>query len=283
MSASAELAASRYVHHVVRRSGTSFLWGMRVLPKARREAMYGIYAFCREVDDVADEPGAQDHKLAELEAWRGEIERLYAGQPTRPTTRALAEAVRDYALPKSEFLAIIDGMAMDARESMVAPDLETFELYCRRVAGAVGLLSIRVFGADEPAAEELALALGEALQITNILRDLAEDAERGRLYLPRELLVAQGIGWDDPAEVLDHPGLAAVSSTLADRARNNFRRTRSLMESCARRPLKPCVLMMAVYERILERMAQRGWDRPHQTVRLSRAEKLAIAARYGVF
>ncbi|MEM7224728.1 MAG: presqualene diphosphate synthase HpnD [Pseudomonadota bacterium] len=276
------LAATRHVHHVVQRSGTSFLWGMRVLPKARREAMYAIYAFCREVDDVADEPGAEADKLAALEAWRGEIDRLYAGQPTRPTTRALVPAVAAYDLPKTEFLAIIDGMEMDAREAMVAPDLATFELYCRRVAGAVGMLSIRAFGAGEPAAEKLAVALGEALQITNILRDLAEDAERGRLYLPRELIEAEAIAWDQPAAVLDHPGLVAVSRALAERARQDFATSRSLMAQCDPRPLKPCRLMMAVYEKTLDRLERRGWDRPREEVRISKAEKLWIVLRHGL-
>ena len=276
------LAPLQHVHSVVQRSGTSFLWGMRVLPRERREAMYAIYAFCREVDDVADEPGAEADKLAALEAWRGEIERLYAGQPTRPTTRALLPAVAAYGLPKSEFLAIIDGMEMDARESMVAPDLERFALYCRRVAGAVGMLSIRAFGAREPAAGDLAVALGEALQITNILRDIAEDAARGRLYLPRELLEAAGVPWDDPDRVLDHPGLVPVSEKLAARARRDFATTRALMSQCARRPLKPCRLMMAVYERTLDRLERRGWDRPREPVRIAKAEKLWIALRHGL-
>ena len=186
-------SARAHARAVAFRSGSSFLLGMRVLPARRRAAMYAIYAFCREVDDIADEAGAVDEKLAALDAWRAEIEQLYHGQPSRPTTRALLDAVEAFALPKDAFLAVIDGMEMDAREAMVAPDRDAFALYCRRVAGAVGMLSIRAFGAREPEAKEIAVTLGEALQITNILRDVHEDADRDRLYLPQELLESRGI------------------------------------------------------------------------------------------
>lgn len=276
-------AANSHVHEVVRRSGSSFLWGMRVLPKPRREAMFAIYAFCREVDDVADEPGEPAAKLAALEAWRQEIEALYAGAPTRPTTKALQPAVAAFELPKAEFLAVIDGMEMDAREDIRAPSLDDYALYCRRVAGAVGMLSIHAFGAKEPEAEEIAVVLGEALQTTNILRDLAEDAGRGRLYLPRELLETKGIEWRDPEAVLDHPELPAVCRAMAERAKSCFERTRTLMASCDPAPLKPCILMMAVYERILDRLEQRGWERPREAVSVSKPEKLWIALRHGLF
>jgi len=278
----AATAAIDHVHQVVRGSGTSFLWGMRVLPKRRREAMFAIYAFCREVDDIADDPGAPEPKLTQLEAWRSEIEGLYEGRPTRPTTRALAGPVAAFDLPKEEFLAVIDGMEMDAREAMVAPSLEDFTLYCRRVAGAVGMLSIHAFGAREPQAREIAVALGEALQITNILRDLAEDAARGRLYMPRELLEAHGVTTRDPQAVLDQPGLVPASAELAARARARFQRTRELIGSCDPVPLKPCLLMMQIYERILDRLEARGWDRPRVPVRVSKPEKLWIALRYGL-
>jgi phytoene synthase len=164
LSAPQAAAARAHTRSVAERSGSSFFWGMRVLPRSRREAMYAIYAFCREVDDIADEPGTIEDKLAALAGWRTEIDRLFEGDPTRPTTRALLPPLAAYNLPKAEFLAVIDGMEMDAREAMVAPSLADFELYCRRVAGAVGCLSICAFGATGPAAEQLAVTLGEALQ-----------------------------------------------------------------------------------------------------------------------
>ena len=273
-------AAMAHVREVVARSGTSFLLGMRVLPKPRREAMYAIYAFCRAVDDIADEPGERQAKLAGLDEWRREIERLYGGRPGHPIARALAGPLREYALPKAEFLALIDGMEMDVRDTVQAPSLDDFGLYCRRVAGAVGMLSVHVFGETGAAGRELAVVLGEALQTTNILRDLAEDAGRGRLYLPGELLDKHGVTTRDPAAVLTAPGLSPACAELAGRARGLFDRARSLLADCDRGRVRPAILMLEAYDRILTRLEARGWDRPEVPVRLSRLEKLWIALRH---
>jgi phytoene synthase len=276
-------AAMAHVREVVARSGTSFLLGMRALPKPRREAMYAIYAFCRAVDDIADEPGEQQAKLAGLDDWRREVERLYQGQPSHPVARALAGPVREYGLPKAEFLALIDGMEMDVRDAIQAPSLDDFTLYCRRVAGAVGMLSVRVFGEAGPAGQDLAVVLGEALQTTNILRDLAEDAGRGRLYLPGDLLNKHGIKERDPAAVLSAPGLGPACAELAARARARFDRARRLVTQCDRSRVRPAILMLEVYDRILTRLEARGWDRPDVPVRLSRIEKLWIVLRHRLF
>ena len=275
--------ARDHVRAVVEASATSFLMGMRVLPASRREAMFAIYAFCREVDDVADDEGPESEKLTRLAEWRAEVERLYAGDPRWPTTRALAEIIPAYQLPKAEFLALIDGMEMDVNGAMCAPTWKELLAYCRRVAGAVGMLSVRVFGAREPEADELAVTLGEALQLTNILRDLPEDAQRGRLYLPRELMAKHGIDHGDIAAVLRHPALPAVAAELAATARGRFDRSRELLALCDRRRLKPAVLMMEVYDRILKRLEARGWERIDEPVRVPRIEKLWIALRHGLF
>ncbi len=283
MSAVPTETATAEARQVVARSGTSFRLGMRVLPKARREAMYAIYAFCRAVDDIADEPGARSDKLAALDAWRGEIENLYRGRPSRPIAHALAGPVAEYGLPKAEFLALIDGMEMDAREAVQAPSWDDYHLYCRRVAGAVGMLSVRVFGETGPAADELAVTLGEALQTTNILRDLAEDAERGRVYLPRELLDAHGLAAQNPAALLAAPGLAPACAELADHARGLFGRAHELIAACDRRRIRPALLMLEVYQRLFKRLETRGWDRPRTPVKVPRIEKLWIALRHGLF
>jgi phytoene synthase len=283
LSASDAATARAHARTVAFRSGSSFLLGMRILPRQRREAMYAIYAFCREVDDIADEAGAVEQKLVALDAWREEIEQLYRGRPTRPTTRALLDAVGAFDLPKDEFLAVIDGMEMDARESMIAPDREAFGLYCRRVAGAVGCLSIRAFGATGPAAEELAVVLGDALQITNVLRDLDEDASRGRLYLPAELIANAGISLGSPASVLSHPAVGEVCEILAKEAHHRFARSAQLIAACDRGAVRPAVVMMQVYRMILERLERRGWAAPRRPVRVSRIEKAWIAVRHGLF
>ena len=268
------------VRRRVAQSGSSFLWGMRVLPQERRDAMYAIYAFCRDVDDIADEPRDLDLRQQQLDDWRAEIDRLYAGQPTYAISRALDRPIAAFGLPREAFLDVIDGMEMDLHERMRAPSMAELERYCRRVAGAVGLLSIRVFGADEPEAPQIAVALGEALQLTNILRDLHEDAQRGRLYLPRELLDAHAIATREPLAVLAHPQLSRACAALAQRARQRFAETRRLLERCDRRRLKASILMMEVYERILDRLEQAGWHNPEKPVRLSRFEKLWIVLRH---
>jgi len=272
-------SAEAHVRSVATRSGSSFLWGMRLLPRPRRAAMYAIYAFCREVDDIADEGGTPEQKQRDLAAWREEIERLYAGLPTCPTTRALLRPVNDYHLPKEEFLAVIDGMEMDAREDIRAPSLEDFRLYCRRVAGAVGVLSVHAFGAGEPEAHDLALAEGDALQFTNILRDIAEDAESGRLYLPREMLRRHCIESVDPMTVLHDLRLPAVCRDLAVLAEERFAEAERLMARCQRGPMRPARIMLAVYRRLLHRLRQDDWQDVTARVSLPKAEKLWIALR----
>ena len=278
-----DLASARaHVEGLVAASGSSFYWSMRLLPRAKRDAMYAIYAFCREVDDIADGDAPPPAKLAELRGWRAEIAALFAGRPSRPTTRALALPVSRFDLPRAEFDAMLDGMEMDAAERMQAPPLALLERYCRCVAGAVGLLSVRVFGARGQRLDRGALALGEALQLTNILRDLVEDAARGRLYLPRELLERHGVASRDPDRVLAHPALAEVCGALAERARRRFAEADRLLATGERRQLRPALVMMQVYWRTLERLIARGWQRLDQPVRVASPERLWLALRYGL-
>lgn len=283
LSAGDESAAWQHVYDVVQKSGSSFLWGMRVLPKPRRKAMYAIYAFCREVDDIADEGGTEPDKRAQLAAWRTEIDRLYAGRPSFPTALALLNPVREFNLPKEEFLTVIDGMESDATDSMQAPSMDELMLYCRRVAGAVGLLSIHAFGVPEDPAPDVAIELGNALQLTNILRDVTEDADRNRCYLPRELLEKHGIHATDAAGVLDDPATARVCADLAAMARGHFETTDALLAQLDWRRMRPAILMKEVYRLTLDRLEQRGWDRFRDPVRISKAEKLWIALRFSLF
>ncbi|MFZ5792446.1 MAG: presqualene diphosphate synthase HpnD [Pseudomonadota bacterium] len=260
----------------VERSGTSFYWSMRLLPAAKREAMFAIYAFCRAVDDIADEPAPFEQKREGLAAWRAEIDRLYAGTPTHPVARALMEPVRRFALAREDFLAVIDGCEMDANGPLVAPDWETLRLYCARVAGAVGRLSIRVFGAPGPEGERLAAALGEAVQLTNLLRDLAEDARDGRLYLPRELLERHGLPLS-PAAALADPRLPQVCAEVAAEAERRFEEAAALLARLPRRPLTPARIIRAVYRRLLEKLVRRGFRQLEPKLRLGKFERLRLA------
>lgn len=276
-------AAKAHVKRLVERSGSSFYWGMRLLPKPKREAMFAIYAFCREVDDIADSDEPAPEKRLALDGWRDEIEALFAGRPSRATSIALLEPVTRFDLPKAEFQLMIDGMAMDAQEVTQPPSMTELERYCRAVAGTVGLLSMTVFEQRGRDLDRGALALAEALQLTNILRDLHEDAERDRLYLPRELLGQYGMSKAPPEAVIRHPELKGVCRALASRADKAFTLADRLLATGERRALRPALIMMHIYRRLLDRLIARDWQTPEKRVRLGKLERLRIAIRHGWF
>jgi phytoene synthase len=263
----------------VRAAGTSFYRGMAVLPPDRRHAMYAIYAFCREVDDIADASSSVADKLPQLEAWRARVASVYRGEADDALTHVLARAVRAFQLRQADFEAVIDGMQMDAEVAIVAPDLATLDRYCDRVAAAVGRLSVRAFGDASIEADRVAYHLGRALQLTNILRDLREDAERGRLYLPREFLVDAEVPLDPRAALAD-PGLPAVCARVAALAHGHFRAAADAMDNCDRRAMRPARLMGATYAAILARLEGRGWRRLDEPVRLAKWQMLWIALRH---
>lgn len=267
-------------------SGSTFYWPMLLLPRSKRAAMFGIYAYCRRLDDIADEPGDPAVKRRELDQWRRDIHGLYVGDaPTSPILAALKGAIDRYGLPRAEFDALIDGMAMDLPApagggGMRAPPLCTLRLYCRRVAGAVGHLAIRVFDRADSDTEIFATSLGEALQLTNILRDLDEDAAMGRLYLPREMLDAAGIAESDPAAVLAHPRLEAACTALAKRAEGCFGAAQRALERCPRRGrLWAALAMMILYRRLLARLVERGWAGNRRCVRIGKREAAWVTIR----
>lgn len=269
------------VEAIVRSAGTSFYRGMRVLPPDRRYAMYAIYAFCRLVDDIADEERSFDTKVPELTAWRERVAGLYSGQSDGPVTRVLVAAVERFGLREQDFLDVIDGMQMDAETTIVAPDLATLDLYCDRVAAAVGRLSVRAFGDASAAADRVAYSLGRALQLTNILRDIQEDAERGRLYLPREWLEEAAVPLD-PSTAPTAPGLTKVCARVAALAHSHFRAASEAMRECDPKAMKPARMMGATYAAILARLERRGWSAPHERVSLPLWQKLWLALRYGL-
>jgi len=276
-------SADDQVEAIVRKSRTSFYWAMRLLDADRRRAMYAIYAFCRLVDDIADDEGASEDKRRGLAQWRREIAALYAGSPIHPVTRALAGPVAAYGLKQRDFLAIIDGMEMDGAAAVRIDDMAALETYCDRVACAVGRLSNRVFGIDDSRGDVIATALGQALQLTNILRDLDEDADRDRLYLPLDLLKRHGIDTIDAKAVLGHPRLGDVAGELADIAQGRFAEADAALKQCDRRQMRAAIIMMEVYRRIFGRLLARGWHRHGEAVGLNRLEKIWIMLRHGVF
>ena len=213
-------ADTAYVTALVKASGTSFYHGMKILPAPRRDAMYAIYAFCRVVDDIADDDASFEAKRAALDAWRTRIAALYRGEANDPITRSLLAAIREFDLQREDFQDIVDGMEMDAGEPIVAPTLAALDVYCDRVASAVGRLSVRVFGDASAAARDVAYALGRGLQLTNILRDVGEDAARGRLYLPKEFLDEAGIPAEPQATARCSAFYGGITSIIPAHARN---------------------------------------------------------------
>jgi len=270
----------------VRAASSSFYWAMRLLPGDRRRAIFAVYAFCREVDDIADEPGRLADKLEALEEWRAEIASAFAGKPHDQVSAALADARRKFGLTTKDLIAVIDGMEMDATGPIVAPDAATLDLYCDRVASAVGRSCVRIFGESGEAGQALAHHLGRALQLTNIARDVAEDAGDGRLYLPHEMLEAHGIDTTDPQAVMRHPAYPAAWRDIAALAAAEFDKAEEAFAACDPMKVRPARIMAEVYRLNLKRMMALDdgsiADPAVSKELVGKWTKLAIAFRYGV-
>ena len=262
-------------------SGSSFYAAMRILPREQREAMFQIYSFCRHVDDIADSDGPREERLAALQQWRDDIDSLYQGRPPARLQDYVA-TVRKFGLPREDFLAIVDGMEMDVPQDIRAPDFLTLDLYCDRVASAVGRLSVRVFGLPQEDGIELAHHLGRALQLTNILRDIDEDAALGRLYLPREGLLHAGITSDEPAKVIADRNLPKVCMPLAERAKRHFEQADDVMRRNSRRAVRAPRIMGKYYRAILELLVARGFAAPRDPVKVGKLARIAILLRYAL-
>jgi squalene synthase HpnD len=262
-------------------SSSSFYAAMRILPREQRGAMFQIYSFCRQVDDIADSEGPRPERLAALQKWRDDIEALYRGHPPERLRDYLA-SVRQFGLKREDFLAIVDGMEMDVPQDIRAPDLATLDLYCDRVASAVGRLSVRVFGLPEDDGILLAHHLGRALQLTNILRDIDEDAGIGRLYLPREALLHAGITSDDPLTVISDPALPGDCVPQAERARAHFEKADEIMNRNPRRAVRAPRIMSRYYRAILALLVTRGFASPRAPVRVNKMARIAILVRYAL-
>jgi phytoene synthase len=265
--------------HASTASGSSFYAAMRILPADQREAMFQIYSFCRKVDDIADSDGPRPERLAALQQWRDDIDALYRGDPP-PHLRDYVASVKKFDLQREDFIAIIDGMEMDVPQDIRAPEMATLDLYCDRVASAVGRLSVNVFGMPREDGVLLAHHLGRALQLTNILRDIDEDATLGRLYLPREGLLHAGITGNDPARVVADRALPKVCFPLAERAKAHFAKADEIMARNKRRSVRAPRIMSKYYRAILDLLLARGFAPPRAPVHVSKITRLGIVFRY---
>lgn len=274
-----ETAAAANPSYGTTASGSSFYAAMRILPPEQREAMFQIYSFCRQVDDIADSDGPRPERLAALQRWRHDIESLYQGHPPA-RLKDYVGSIRKFDLRREDFLAIVDGMEMDVPQDIRAPDLVTLDLYCDRVASAVGRLSVRVFGLPEADGILLAHHLGRALQLTNILRDIDEDAAIGRLYLPKEGLLHAGITTTDPIRVTNDPALPKACASLVPQILGHFDKADEVMRRTPRRVVRAPRIMSKYYRAILQLLLKRGFAQPRPPVRLNKVARMAIVLRY---
>jgi phytoene synthase len=265
-----------------RAAKSSFYRAMAILPREKRDAMFEIYSFCRAVDDIADEGGDKPAKCAGLDLWRRDIDALFDGA-SPGLAAGLVTPLRRFGFLREDFLAVIDGMQMDVDADIVAPDAATLDLYCDCVASAVGRLSVRVFGLPESEGVALAHHLGRALQLTNILRDIDEDAGIGRLYLPRENFVAAGIADPTPASVAALPDLGAVCAPLLQQAKEHFKQADAIMATQSRETIRAPKIMSIAYGAIWRRLAARGFARPRQKITTPKLVLLGAILSYGIF
>jgi 15-cis-phytoene synthase len=274
--------ADAYEHceMLTRRASSNFYWGFRLLPHDRRRALCAVYAFCRAADDLADEPARDADPRRLLARWREELERAYGGRPVHPVGVALADTVARFAIPREHFDAVIAGVEMDLDRDRYEAWEGDLEQYCYRVAGAVGLVCIEIFGYRDPSARQYAVELGLAFQLTNILRDVADDAQRGRIYLPRADLKRFGCREEDVLVGHCTEAFRQVMAFECARAGEHYGRARFLLAEDDRQSLAPAEAMRLIYEQLLRRIMLRHYDVFGPKIRLTRPEKagLAVAA-----
>lgn len=264
-------------------AGSSFYAGMRVLPRAEREAMYAIYGFCRIVDDIADDLDRPiETRRAELDRWRDHIAALYRGEA--PDEAAfLADPIRRFGIERDDFIAVIDGMQTDLDGEVRWPPFAELDLYCDRVASAVGRLSVKVFGMERETGIQLSHHLGRALQFTNILRDIDEDAGIGRVYLPKEALDAAGIVPTTPEALVADPRLDAAARWLAPKAKAHFAKAHAILATKPKGHLIAPWLMDSAYSRVIDGMIRQGWQRPRKRIGTSKWRLVLALIRHSLF
>jgi 15-cis-phytoene synthase len=269
-----------YCRERASRSGSSFYYSFLFLPPDPRRAITALYAFCREVDDVVDEIADRSLAATKLAWWRGEVEQLYAGKPTHPVTRALAEHLAPFDIRKPQLIEILDGMQMDL-DGQRYLDFPGLSLYCRRVAGVVGELAASIFGFQDPATLRYADRLGLAFQLTNIIRDVGEDARAGRIYLPADDLQRHGFAAHQllaarAADELSAP-FRALMREQVDRARGCYRDAFALLPAGDRRQQRPGLIMAAIYSTLLDEIERDDYRVLSQRISLTPVRKFWLA------
>ena len=272
------MTPDQYCESKAAQSGSSFYYSFRLLPAERRRAITALYAFCREVDDVVDEVNDPAVARAKLAWWRAEVGAVYGGTPQHPVAQALVPVVRAFRLAREHFDAVIDGMAMDLAQQRYA-DFADLERYCHRVAGVVGLMSAEIFGHEEASTAGFARDLGIAFQLTNIVRDVGEDARRGRIYLPQEDLARFGVSASAILRASEEPGFRALMAFEVERARAWYDRAMGQLAPRDRKAQRASLAMAAIYRALLDEIERDGYRVLDRRIALTPLRKLWIAWR----
>lgn len=269
------------IKKMVKRSGTSFFWSMRLLPTPKRNAMYTIYAFFRHIDDIVDGSLPNEKKIELINAWREELNNIYDKKvPTTDIGRKIYKNCMRFKLPKSEFVKMLDSISMDLPIPIQAPNMDEFNQYCRGVAGVPGNLTLRIFGCeDEILIEQLSETLGRALQITNILRDIKEDAQAQRIYIPAEMLEYAGISSRDPHIVLVDKNLAIAREKLSQIADMDYKKAFELIKTLPNKHVRSIRMIAEIYKRYFDIMQNRGWEVISPKPKISKLNKLCLILR----
>ncbi len=270
------MTPDQYCQEKAAKSGSSFYYSFLFLPPVQRQAIIALYAFCREVDDVVDE--CTDPSLADtkLKWWRSEIDNLFAGKPEHPVTQALQESIKHFNLPQEHFIEIIDGMEMDLTQFTYA-NFKELSLYCYRVASVVGLMAAEIFGYEDRHTLKYAHNLGMALQLTNILRDVAEDSTRGRIYLPQDELQRFNVSQDDILNFKMSDNAQQLMAFQAQRAKEFYEKAFDELPECDRYSQRSGIIMAAIYRATLDEIEHDNFNVLTQRVSLTPIRKLWIA------
>jgi 15-cis-phytoene synthase len=272
------MTPDQYCQHKAAQSGSSFYYSFLFLPPEKRRAITALYAFCREVDDVVDECTDADLARTKLAWWRGEIAGAFHGQPQHPVTRALAPATRRFNLPEARFNEIIDGMEMDLVQGRYT-NFDELKLYCHRVAGVVGLMAAEIFGCTQSATLEYAENLGTAFQLTNIIRDVGEDARRDRIYIPLDELAEFNVSSEDVLRGKSSTEFRALVKFQIARAREFYRYAFEALPAADRRAQRPGLVMAGIYQALLQKIEGAGDDILVTRTSMTPIRKLWIAWR----
>ncbi|HZX33328.1 MAG TPA: presqualene diphosphate synthase HpnD [Rhodocyclaceae bacterium] len=276
------MTPDQYCQEKAAASGSSFYYSFLFLPPERRRAIMALYAFCREVDDVVDE--CHDLSLAstKLAWWRLEVERIADGQPEHPVGQALQAAGRQFNLPKEQLLEIIDGMEMDLQQSRYL-DFKGLSLYCYRVASVVGLLSAEIFGYQDRGTLKYAHDLGMAFQLTNIIRDIGEDARRGRIYIPMDELKEFNVPAADILNSRYSDNFTALMKFQVERAERYYDQAMAELPAVDKKPQRPGIIMAAIYRTLLDEIKRENYQVLHQRIALTPVRKIWLAWKTWVF